>query len=245
MNLYHYSRRLAPIMICIAAGMFATQRASAAFHLWEIHQIYSNEDGSVQFIELFDASNFEHLVGGHSVITSRDGGQNEQSFTFPEDLPSSQTGSKHMLLATGPIAGVEPDYVIPANFIPIDFETSGTVALPFSERPEAELTYESIPTDGASSLGIDGNVITPTVVMNFAGDTATLEAPPAEDTAYGYPIEEGSITTGRFLGGLYVEFAPWAYSYNTNTWWYIPDPETDLTTAPGTWVYVINVNGAE
>lgn len=46
-----------------------------------------------------------------------------------------------------------------------------------------------------------------------------------------------------FLGYLYTEYAPWAYSYNLGTWCYIPalaDGATQLSTAAGTWIYHLN-----
>lgn len=214
-------------------------RSAAAFHLWEISQIYSNADGSVQFIEMYNASNNEQFVANQNIIASRDGGQDSRTFTFPSNLPSSQTGGRFVLIATGPVVGVEPDYTLPPNFIHIEFADEARVHFPFSEV-NATLSYPSIPTDGVRSLEVTGAVRDPATVTNFAGDTGILEAPdPGPETAYGYEVEDGRIETGGgFLGTLHVEHAPWIYSFGTAAWWYLPDPESNLTEAPGAWIWL-------
>ena len=44
--------------------------ALAGHHLWDITEIYSNGDGSVQFVELFTADNNEQGVGPFNVTAS-------------------------------------------------------------------------------------------------------------------------------------------------------------------------------
>ncbi len=175
-------RGFATALLVGGTGLVVAERAYAAQHLWEISQIFSNADGSVQFIELHNRFNNEQVVGGHSVFTYRDGGEDEQRFTFPSNLPGSLTANRFMLLATGPIEGVEPDYVIPQNFIPIEFEETGTFDM--EDMASASnfniLTYEFIPTDGFRSLDRDGNIQDPATVTNFGGDTAELSPPVAD-----------------------------------------------------------------
>ena len=43
--------------------MATATQAQAAFHLWQINEIFSNASGTVQFIELFDANSGENFVG--------------------------------------------------------------------------------------------------------------------------------------------------------------------------------------
>ncbi|MEX2382642.1 MAG: hypothetical protein WD490_09680 [Opitutales bacterium] len=157
-----------------SVGIALPHRADGLVHLWEISQVYSNDDGSVQFIEMFNDFNSEQFTQNREIVTSRDNGQDEQRFTFPSNLPSSQTANRHVLIATGPIEGVTPDFVIPENFIPIDFDENAMVFLSFSDMLRNRLVYTSIPTDGFRSLDGDGNVKEPATVTNFAGETATL-----------------------------------------------------------------------
>jgi len=76
-------------------------------------------------------------------------------------------------------------------------------------------------------------------VTNFSGASAQLEA--VESKAYGFLVTESNITAESFFGQLYVAEAPWVYSYNAATWWYIRDPENDLSEAPGTWAWVLGM----
>ena len=170
--------------LMIAAGLFVCERAYGIFHLWEIRQIYSNADGSVQFIQLFNPSSNEEFVAGQTIFTYRDGGEDQQSYTFPSNLDTGgqSTAGRFMLLATGPIAGVEPDFIIPQNFIRVVFENTATFDMENMAwaSPHNILTYDFIPTDGFRSLDRNGDVVEPATVRNFAGDTAELTPPPAE-----------------------------------------------------------------
>src|SRR5690242_4610193 len=83
------------LAICAAVGN--TQPfAEAAFHLWNVKEVFSNSDGSVQFIEMFDNSPGETVVNGFKLRSNSDGVIKE--FTFPANLVNSTPG--HMLIAT-------------------------------------------------------------------------------------------------------------------------------------------------
>jgi serralysin len=102
--------------------------AQAAFHLFRLDQLYSNADGSVQFVVILEAtgSNFENFWTGQSLRATPTGGA-QRTFTFGSDLPSSATANRRVLVATPGFAAlgiVTPDYVMPANFLPIN---GGTV----------------------------------------------------------------------------------------------------------------------
>ena len=175
-----WGRIVLPVL-AVAATVFFAGRAEAAFHLWEIRQIYSNADGSVQYIKLFNPSGGEEFVQGRTIHTYRDGGQDRKSYTFPSNLDTGgeSTAGRYMLLATGPIEGVEPDFVIPANFIPVEFDETGTFDMEDMAwaSPFNILTYDSIPVDGFRSLDQHGDVVEPATVRNFANDTAELSPP--------------------------------------------------------------------
>ena len=77
---------LAALLIGFAAA------ANASFHLWQIHELYSNADGTVQFVEFVcPNANGEQFIGGHMLVNI--GGAGSTSFTFPTDLPSSATAN--------------------------------------------------------------------------------------------------------------------------------------------------------
>ena len=90
----------------------------ATFHFWEITEVYSNADGSIQFIELFTGQPGQEFVAGQT-LTASDASGETRTFRFPRNLPAPTTG-RHFLLATPAFAsvsgGVVPDFEIPAGF---------------------------------------------------------------------------------------------------------------------------------
>src|SRR5262245_20918574 len=99
-----------------AIGLIASgpNRAQAAFHLWDITEIYSNSSGTLQFIEFFTSSGSQEFVGGQQITIHNIGDTIQHSFTIPSHLPSDST-NKRFLLGTSGIAGAggpTPDYII-------------------------------------------------------------------------------------------------------------------------------------
>src|SRR5215207_5988839 len=62
--------------------------ASASYHTWEIAELYSNADGSIQFIQLRETQGFagENLLAGRTLTATHLGVV--KTFVFPNDLPS-------------------------------------------------------------------------------------------------------------------------------------------------------------
>ncbi len=149
------------ISLSICFSLFAINTAHASFHLWDINEVYSNADGSVQFIELFTNSNGQEFVSGKNITST-----GAADFTFPSNSPTS-TGGHHLLLATGPINGVTPDYTIPANFL-----TTGSGTVDFVGADS--LSYASLPTNGFASLDGSANTVASATPTNFSGSTSTL-----------------------------------------------------------------------
>ncbi len=78
--------------------------------------------------------------------------------------------------------------------------------------------------------------------LNAGGATGD-ETPDSEaGMAYGYPVANGIIDTGVFIGRLNVELAPWVYSLNLERWAYLPGPGDDLSTRHGAWIYFLDTN---
>ena len=158
---------------CLAAVMLlAMSAAHAAFHLFRIEQIYSNADGSVQFVVLHEVgnSNGENLWDGITLTSSGTGGT--KVFTFRSNLPSSATAGRRVLVATQGFAAlglVTPDYEIPNGFLP----TAGGT-LDYAEVHQ--VTYASLPTDGTHAIDASGAVIQ-NLATNFAGASASVTAP--------------------------------------------------------------------
>lgn len=71
-------------------------------------------------------------------------------------------------------------------------------------------------------------------------------APPSGSpggTWHGYPLlEGGNVDTGKFLGYLQVESAPWVWIWKTGSWAYIVPDTLD---AHGAWVWFAAVATGE
>lgn len=145
---HHTVRRLV-----VFALLLVSARAEASFHLWKIKEVYSNWDGSQQFVEMFDASANENFVGGHTLAANSDG--NVVTFTFPANLPSNMTANHHMLLATPGFEALPgaktPDYIIPTHFFD---PNAASLSLAFGPGNFDVLSFAGslLPHDGVNSL---------------------------------------------------------------------------------------------
>jgi hypothetical protein len=159
-----------------AAMLSCAMSAQASFHLFRIEQLYSNADGSVQFVVLHESSgsNGENMWNGLSLRATPTGGA-QRLFEFPRDLPNN-TANRRVLVATPGFAAlgiVTPDFTMPAGFLP----TSGATV---SYAGVSQVTYLSLPTDGTNALFANGTV-GQNVATNFAGQSASVvpsAAPP-------------------------------------------------------------------
>lgn len=152
-------------------GMMAFNQAQAAFHLWNINEIYSDGSGSLQFIEFFTSQSSQQFVGGQQVSVSNVGNTQTHTFTIPSNLPGD-TFNHSFLLGTAGIqaAGAPaPDYIIPNNFL---FTAGGTISF-FGANGGA---YSAMPTDGSLSRNWgDGNAVNSP--RDFAGQAGTIVVP--------------------------------------------------------------------
>lgn len=151
----------------------APTSAFGAFHLWEVNEIYRSADGSLQYVELFNFSDFENAIAGHSVIAS--GGGPDRTFMFPGNLGTTSTANKTLLIATAnfqAITGVTPDYTLPASFL-----SPGSGSVLFDGSGDS-IAYAAGAFTGANALG-PGAVSQAPTPRNFAGLTGTIPVPEA------------------------------------------------------------------
>ncbi len=221
------SRRLRALLVLLAiAGS-----AHATFHLWSITQLYSNADGTVQFIELKALAGGQEFLGGHTITSSQ--GSTTHSFTFPSDLPgdtSETTGGgyygggstilKSMVIGTQGFAAlgvVRPDYVVPNGFL---FTSGGTLV--YGEGADM-WAYPSLPSDGSHALNRNGTTSVNSPV-NFAGDGGTVtlasDAPGALSGLWWNASESGWGID--FTQRRNIVFAAWfTYDASGNPKWYV------------------------
>ena len=149
---------------CVALTVISLGSAGAGAvpPSFQITGVFSNLDGTSQFIQLRETAgmNGQHHFAGLT-LTSTHNGVTKQ-MTFPVDLPDDQTAYQSVLIATAPgvpyiaVADVEissfpPDFVIPVRFLPTD---AGTIDFAGVDQ----VSYPALPYDGWSGWFRDGSV---------------------------------------------------------------------------------------
>ena len=157
--------------------------AHATYHLFRITQLYSNADGSVQYIMLTATAGGQEFISGKNIKSTQ--GSVTHTYTFATDLPGDtametgdgygyygggMTSYRTFLIATEGFAAlgvVTPDYVVPNGFF---FTGNGSV----NYADSADLiSYSSLPTDGVTAMNRGGSTAVNTP-MNFNGASASL-----------------------------------------------------------------------
>ena len=223
-----------PILASIAATLLlAVGMARAEYHTFQIEQIFTNADGSVQFVVMHEmfGQDGENMWSGNPLISSV--GMGSQTFTFNKNLPGgmaggyygmgtpSPTAHKRVLIATQSFAAlnlVTPDFVVPDRFIPM-----GGGTLNYSGVDS--WTFGALPTDGVTAVNRSGTRIQ-NLATNFAGQSAsvTAAAPAAAIVPVGgvwwNPQEAGSGFGFDYQNGtLIVEV--YTYLGNGPAQWYL------------------------
>jgi hypothetical protein len=173
-------------LILFSSIALAFVPASAGAHTWDVFEIFSNADGTIQFIELREMNGTAGEVGvGNGTITS-----NINVFDIPSDV-ASPTTNKHILFGTPAFDALfsqlpgnpHVDFmfpVFPVNMIPFFSVNGDTIRYtPYDART---FGAGQLPTDGSMSLNL--NTTTGTLVPlvntpeNYAGQTGTIDATP-------------------------------------------------------------------
>jgi hypothetical protein len=165
-------RLLCGLLLCLAL----TRSASAVFHEWNIEEIFSSANGSVQYIELRTNVDSQNFMDDHELVSEA----NANTYIFDGNLPSTNTAGRSLLLGTLAFAAlpgaVAPDYVIPSNFFSIDGDTIRLV--------DAPLTFTfadaQLPLDGRTALKFDLTtaINSPTNFAGAEGSITVTDLPP-------------------------------------------------------------------
>ena len=214
--------------LTIVALAFAATAARAEFHTFQIEQLYSNADGSVQFVVLHESQgmNGENFLQGQ-VLSSTSMGVTK-TYVFPFNLPGgacdsyygcspSPTANRRVLIGTAGFAAlnlVAPNYVIPNGFLPT---AGGTLNYALVDQ----LTFASLPTDGVNALSRSGMVI-PNLATNFDGYSASVSLSAAVNYQglWFNPAESGWGINFAHEGDII--FASWfTYDASGKGWWLV------------------------
>lgn len=166
--------------ICVLCSLCVFTRSAHGFaHLWQISEVYSNANGSVQFVEMFDGNNGENLVQGSTLDSDSDGVM--KSFSFPSNIGTSITANHHLLIATpgfAALSGVTPDYTFAPGFVLFN-PIATNITISFSASGDAlSSNGGTFPRDGILSLNATGGIASNTPT-NFNGNVGHLIPEPA------------------------------------------------------------------
>lgn len=211
----HGGRRIAPLFAIL---FLSASLSRADFHEWRIHEIYSNAEGTVQFIELGCDVAGETMLKGQKVRCSYGGVTNV--FSFPANLAQDSLNKK-LLLATPGFANrpgaVPPDYIIPTNFV---FQASGKVTFANVDT----VNYSSLPNNGILSLTKSGSswLSRTNSPKNFPGQSGSLV--PVRILTKSFSGDEFQMSFATATGKTYV--VEYKNTHSTAVW-------QTLTNVPG------------
>ena len=134
---------LVGLVLCNVAGAQCFQS------LWGLVEVFSNSDGSVQFVILQSAKGdgVTGSLAGQTLVASD--GSTQHSYTFGSDLPD--VFANPVLVATQGFADlnlVKPDFILPNGFV---FLRDGTLRLASGEWCGGPVHYDPLPTDGVKA----------------------------------------------------------------------------------------------
>ena len=156
-------------------ALAATFTAQATFHIVRMVELYSNADGTVQFLEIEALAPGQQFWAGQRLASS--GGGNLRTFTFPDNLPGDTSG-RSVLIATQGFAAlgiVTPDFIVPNGFF---VQAGGTVNF-----ADVDLwSHGALPSDNRS-IDRDGAARAPTP-RNFNNQIGTI--PTSNPTALNF-----------------------------------------------------------
>lgn len=172
--------------------------ALAGAHTWDVNEVFSNADGTIQFVELREANGTPGEVGTGNKLVSSDG--LAHSFTIASNV-TAPTSNRHLLFATQAFANLPgaptPDQIIPAGVVPFFNVAGDTVRYGAFDA----FTFGAVPTDGLNSMN-DGGVVALNSPTNYAGQTGSVDASEDEDPCPGDLDGSGAIDLADLAGLL-------------------------------------------
>lgn len=158
--------------VLFLVGLLASGNATAGIHTWDIVEVFSNADGTVQYIELEDLGSGGNEVNiGNATLSST-----AESYAFGNGPVTPPTNGKFYLIATPDFVALPgaptPDVILPADKVPFFDPAGDTLSVGVDS-----FTFGPVPTDGLDALTRAGSTVinTPT---NYAGVTGTIDASP-------------------------------------------------------------------
>ena len=167
--------------VALALCALASRGAYAGSHTWKVNEVFSNADGTIQFIELreWGGGTGEIAIANHHLAS------NLNSYLIPSNLVAP-TSFKSLLFATPAFASLPgapaPDFIFPASSVPFFSIAGGADTFRYIPIDAWSVPAGMIPLDGYLSLNRDGEEM-PNSPTNYAGDTATIDLRPSPPPA--------------------------------------------------------------
>jgi len=225
----------AAVMGLLAAG---SPSVFAGSHTWRVNEVFSNADGTIQFVELREMNG----TPGETGIAGRTVTSTSRTFTITSNV-ASPTTNRHILFATPAFVGLPgaptPDYIFPSGSVPF-FSINGDT-LKYNPYDLNGLVFGAgvLPTDGRDSLhrippqgGVTRGVNSPT---NYAGQTGSLDLRPSppgvpDGTAGSTPMDVESLNPAGSMLRLFFDAATCA---GPNEHQIVYGQGSQLPTSPG------------
>jgi hypothetical protein len=167
------------VVAMAGAASIATEAAPPTF---QITSLFSNLDGSVQFIRLTEVAGLDGQHRFAGLTLSMTHGGVIKKFVFAHDLPSENTAHTSIVVVAGTLplqAGLNEaccavaDYEMPQRFLAID---GGTIDFAGMDR----LSYAKLPTGGSQALLRDGTVAPAELPISACPDLLRFDCRTAE-----------------------------------------------------------------
>ena len=167
-------------VLVAAATIFYAAGATAGIHTWDVVEVFSNANGTIQYVELFDFG----LTGTEINVGNSSLSSNLHSFSWTNGTVDEPTNGRSYLIATAGFAALPgapvPDVIIPADKVPFFSKAGDTVTFGNGDA----LTFGPVPINGSDSLdegsgegpntpknydNVEGNVFAPALVPSWSG----------------------------------------------------------------------------
>lgn len=158
----------------ICAVLLLASPARAGFHQWQIRELFTNLDGTQQFIELFTSVDNQQFTNGTQIQVTEQATSITHTFTFPSNT-SSPTSNHAILIATAGLAaagGPASNFTIPSSFL-----FAGASTITYVSTVQGAVSYASLPTDGNLSLAVPANTTQANSPQNYAGTVGHVPEP--------------------------------------------------------------------
>jgi hypothetical protein len=192
------SAAIGSLMGLVAMSM--TVPAHGFAHLWVVKEVFSNYDGSVQFIELFTTGPGETFLQGTFLTAKSD---DDTQSVSPTNL-SEGTFNKHLLFATPGFSslsgGITPNFTIPAKFFDPD---AASIEIDWGVYDGITFTGSALPKNGVHSF-TDSNLVsgggqTLTIGVNsptnFGGAVGSVNVPVPGDADLDGKVDVNDLGT--------------------------------------------------